>query len=285
MFNDLKNDIIKGGALTLLIAFIILIYLITGILPVLMSGSGAVDFYIHEYFAFPASWQRFIHHPWSIITYSFFHAGVFHVAFNMIALFFFGDILQDFIGRKHIIPVFTFGVIGGAILFFLFYNLFPFFKSSVPNADLIGASAGVMGILLAATTITPNLPIGFLIWRNMQLKYVAVIFVLIDLLSIISTNAGGHIAHLGGALAGWFYIRQLQNGVNLGSWWQFDFSKMKNRKKFQVHRNDDFKLKPTQNTRNDNEQRLNKILDKISASGYESLTDEEKSFLEKYNEQ
>jgi membrane associated rhomboid family serine protease len=254
------------------------------VFPFLLNLQNTFDSFIHNYLAFPSSFQRFVLHPWTIVTYTFFHAGIFHIAFNLFAFYFFGDIMQSFIGRKHIVPVFIIGSIAGATLYMLFYNVFPYFKNDINTSDLIGASAGVMAILLAATTVSPDLPIGFLIWRDLKLKYVAIIFILIDLASIASSNAGGHIAHLGGALLGWFYIKQLQNGNNLGAWWQIDFSKFKNRKKFQVHRNENFVEKKV-DAKKTNEEKLNKILDKISASGYESLSNEEKDFLKKFGEQ
>jgi len=282
MFKDLKNDIVRGGALTMLIATIILIYIVANVFPFLMNWQIESEIFIHQYLAFPSSLHRFITHPWTIITYAFFHADVFHILFNMFALYFFGDVLQDFIGRKHILSVFVISSAGGALLYFLFYNVFPKLQISAAYSDLIGASAGVMGILIAATTITPDLPIGFLIWRELKLKYVAVLFLIVDIVSLVSSNTGGHISHLGGMLAGWIYIKQLQNGNNLGAWLQFDFSKIKNRKKFQVHRNDNF-IEKKVDAKKTNEEKLNKILEKISASGYESLSNEEKDFLKKYS--
>jgi membrane associated rhomboid family serine protease len=282
MFKDLKNDIVRGGALTMLIATIILIYIVANVFPFLMNWQIESEIFIHQYLAFPSSLHRFITHPWTIITYAFFHADVFHILFNMFALYFFGDVLQDFIGRKHILSVFVISSAGGALLYFLFYNVFPKLQISAAYSDLIGASAGVMGILIAATTITPDLPIGFLLWRELKLKYVAVLFLIVDIVSLVSSNTGGHISHLGGMLAGWIYIKQLQNGNNLGAWLQFDFSKIKNRKKFQVHRNDNF-IEKKVDAKKTNEEKLNKILEKISASGYESLSNEEKDFLKKYS--
>ncbi len=284
MFNDLKNDIRKGGALTMLIAAIIIIYVVANVFPFLMGWQNESTTFIHQYLALPSSFHRFLQHPWTIITYAFFHADVFHILFNMFALYYFGDVLQDFIGKKHIVPVFIIGSISGALLYMLFYNIFPFFQSAVANADLIGASAGVMAILLAATSITPELPIGFLIWRDLKLKYVALIFLVIDLVSIVSSNAGGHIAHLGGAILGYFYIKQLQNGNDFGKLFQFNFSKWRNRKRFKVHRNQPPANVSTKEKKSD-EQTLNKILEKISASGYESLNKTEKEFLKNYNEQ
>ncbi len=284
MLNDLKNDIRSGGALTMLIASMVLIYLAVNVLPFLFNVQNVVDGFIHNYFAFPSSFHRFVLHPWTIISYAFFHAGIFHLAFNLIAFYFFGDLLQSFIGRKHIVPLFIIGSIAGATLFMLFYNIFPFFKNDVLSADLIGASAGVMAVLLAATTLSPDMHIGFLIWRELKLKYVAAIFILIDLCSITLSNGGGHIAHLGGALLGYFYIKQLQNGNDFGKLFQFNFTKWKNRKRFQVHRNQPKTSISTKEKKSD-EQTLNKILEKISASGYESLSKTEKEFLKSYNEQ
>jgi membrane associated rhomboid family serine protease len=278
MFNDLKNDIKNGGTLTILIAIMVCIFVGLNVLPMLLGLGNQTDNFIQNYLAFPASFSRFIYHPWTIITYAFLHASPFHILFNMFALYFFGDVLQSMIGRKHILPVFIWGSILGALLFMLAYNIFPLFKDVLFSANVVGASAGVLAIVIAATTLTPNLPIGFLIWRELELKYVALIFVLIDLISMAGGNAGGHFAHLGGALMGYIYIKQLQNGFDFGKWFQIDFSKMKNKKKFQVYRNDEKPIAPKKNT----EAELNRILEKISASSYESLTKAEKDFLKQY---
>jgi membrane associated rhomboid family serine protease len=278
MFEDFKNDIKNGGVLTILIAAMVCIFIAINVLPMLFGFGNEADVLILNYLAFPASFSRFIIHPWTIITYAFLHADAFHILFNMFAFYFFGDVLQSMIGRKHILPVFVMGSIGGALVFMIAFNVFPFFSTAINSATLVGASAGVMAIVIAATTLTPNLPIGFLIWRELELKYVALIFVGIDLVSMAGGNAGGHIAHLGGALMGYIYIKQLQNGLNLGKWFSFDFSKMKNKKKFQVYRNEEKPTKPTPN----NEIELNKILEKISASGYERLSKAEKDFLKQY---
>lgn len=280
MFEDLKNNIKNGGTLTLLIAMMICIFVGLNVLPMLLGLGTQTDNFVQNYLAFSASFSRFIYHPWTIITYAFLHADVFHILFNMFAFYFFGDVLQSIIGRKHILPVFVMGSIGGALIFMMAFNVFPYFSTAINSATLVGASAGVMAIVIAATTITPNLPIGFLIWRELELKYVALIFVLVDIISIAGSNAGGHFSHLGGALMGYIYIKQLQNGFDFGKWFQIDFSKMKNKKKFQVHRNE----LPKKNINpNKNEIELNRILDKISASGIDSLTSAEKDFLQKFN--
>jgi membrane associated rhomboid family serine protease len=281
MFNELKNDIKNGGTLTIMIAIMVCIFVGLNVLPMLLGLGVQTDFFIQNYLAFPASFSRFIYHPWTIITYAFLHAGPFHILFNMFAFYFFGDILQSMIGRKHTLPVFIWGSIAGALFFMMAYNVFPLFKESLLLANIVGASAGVMAVVIAATTITPNLPIGFLIWRELELKYVALIFVMIDIISMAGGNAGGHIAHLGGALLGYIYIKQLQNGFDFSKWFSFDFSKMKNKKKFQVYRNDEKPTSPSKNT----EAELNRILEKISASSYESLTKAEKDFLKQYGTQ
>ncbi|MFM2224087.1 MAG: hypothetical protein RJA07_289 [Bacteroidota bacterium] len=278
MFNDLKNDIKNGGTLTILIAIMVCIFVGLNVLPTLLGLGNQTDNFIQNYLAFPASFSRFIIHPWTIITYAFLHASPFHILFNMFAFYFFGDVLQSMIGRKHILPIFIWGSVFGALVFMLAYNVFPLFKDVLFSANVVGASAGVLAMVIAATTITPNLPIGFLIWRELELKYVALIFVLIDVVSMAGGNAGGHFAHLGGALMGYIYIKQLQNGFDFGKWFQIDFSKMKNKKKFQVYRNEE---KPTTLKKN-TETELNRILEKISASSYESLTKAEKDFLKQY---
>ena len=279
MFNDIKNDIKNGGTLTIMIAIMVCIFVGLNVLPMLLGLGMQKDIFIQNYLAFPASFSRFIYHPWTIITYAFLHANSpFHILFNMFALYFFGDVLQSMIGRKHILPLFLMASFAGAALYMLAYNVFPLFRNVIEFSSVVGASAGVMGILIAATVITPNLPIGFLIWRELELKYIALVFVIIDLVSMAGGNAGGHFSHLGGALFGYIYIKQLQNGFDFSKWFSFDFSKMKNKKKFQVYRNDE---KPTPSPKN-TEAELNRILEKISASGIDSLTSNEKAYLEKY---
>ena len=279
MLSDLKSDLKNGGVLVWLIASMIAVFVISNVLPALMNWELTTNNFISNYLAFPSSFVHFLHHPWTIFSYAFLHDGVFHILFNLIAFYFFGDLLQSFIGRKHIFPLFFWGSVAGAILFMLAYNLFPLFKNEINGATLIGASAGVMSILLAATTLSPNMPIGFLIWREMQLKYVAAIFVVIDLINMAGGNAGGHIAHLGGALSGYFYIKQLQNGNDFGKWFNFNLTERRRNRKLKVFRSEGTKTPKTATEEVFNESKLNKILEKISASGYESLSKMEKEYL------
>ena len=218
----------------------------------------------------------FIFTPWTIITYGFIHGGISHILWNMVLLYFSSRFFLNLFSAQKFLNTYFLGIILGGIIFLFSFSVFPVFKNSYAN--LIGSSAGVMSVLIFVCTYSPDQEIR-IIFFNLKLKYLGIALVLIDIIQIPSGNAGGNLAHLGGSLFGFIYANQLKNGNDIGLFFEkFLFSFYKFFKKpvrlKTVHKN-----KNTNQTSIDKQKRVDDILDKISNSGYDSLSKEEKDFL------
>jgi membrane associated rhomboid family serine protease len=250
------------------------------------------DFYNN--LALPASFHEIARKPWTIITHMFYHFSVWHIISNMLWLWAFGYIMQDLTGNGKIIPVFIYGALGGAIAFVAAFHLIPTLKQVVDNANAVGASAGIMGIALATTMIAPGYRIFPMLNGGIPLWVLTMIFVIIDLATIPSSNAGGHIAHLGGAIAGFTFIFFMRRGYD-GSIWMNNFynwiSNLFNPdrpgRKRSVRQQLFYssKTQPFSKTPNLTQQKIDEILDKINQKGYSHLTEEEKELLKRASQE
>ena len=236
------------------------------------------------WFELSSSFSDLVFKPWTLITYSFLHSGFFHLFFNMYIFLFTSRLFLNLFKSNSLINIYFLGVVFGGLLFLFSYNFFPAFENSKPY--MIGSSAGVMSLLIFMSTYSPNLEVRLIIF-NIKLLYIGIAFMMLDVIQIPYGNAGGHIAHLGGALLGFIYANNLKNGVDIGlpveriisklfNLFQLNKSKMnvafknKSKKNFN-HPNDDNSKK--------HQKKIDEILDKISSSGYESLSKKEKDFL------
>lgn len=230
--------------------------------------------------AVPSNLGSLIHRPWTLVTYMFYHWDFFHLLFNMLWLYWMGSIMVEYLGSKKLFGVYILGGLFGALAYLLSFNLFPYFHETVSQSYALGASASILAITVATATLLPNYTIALLFLGNIPLKWIAIVSVLIDLISVNGDNAGGHIAHLGGAIFGFFYIRLLQNGINLTAWVEnVNWFKNKSASSLKVaHRGQ-------KNDENFNmskkavQEKMDEILDKINRSGYGSLSQVEKDFL------
>jgi len=226
------------------------------------------------------SFSEVLFRPWTLFTYSFLHASFSHILWNMLLLYYASQMYLNLFSEHQFLKNYILGVLVGGLFFLIGYNLFPVFEGIYP--PLVGASAGVMAVLIFVATYTPNQEIR-LLFINVKLQYIGIALVLIDILQIPYSNAGGRLAHLGGAFIGYLYANQLKQGTDIGSflnriWSYFNTltkpSAVKNMRT--VHRTQKtVKRKPSPT----NQQKIDAILDKISTSGYESLKQEEKDFL------
>lgn len=250
------------------------------------------DDFLMQWLVFPKDLFEFILKPWSIITYSFLHGGIWHILSNMLILYFSGIYFLNYFSPKRLLNYYFLGIIVGALVYMLSYNLFPAFAST-GRSYLIGASAGVMAVLVGIATHIPNMRVRLLLLGSIKFWYIAAFLVLLDVIQIPMGNAGGHLAHLGGALLGYTYTKQLQKGNDIGSWWEkimdffvglFQTSEKKPKMKT-VYRNGSKPAAKTASSRKsrlsktEKQKRIDDILDKISKSGYDSLSKEEKDFL------
>ncbi len=220
----------------------------------------------------------FITRPWTLITYSFIHSNFFHLLWNMVLLFFASRLLLNLFPDRIFINNYFLGVISGGLIFIISYALFPVFKGTYP--PMIGASAGVMAVFIFICTYTPDQEIRFF-FINLKLKYLGIAFFFIDVIQIPNGNAGGHLAHIGGAVLGFLYARQLVLGRDIGSGFQNIWQTVFTGKKLKtVYRASQKKSTSSKETLNSNHQnKIDTILDKISKSGYSSLSKEDKDFL------
>ena len=235
-----------------------------------------------NWFELSASWIDLPTKPWSIITYSFLHSGFFHLFWNMYLLFFSSKLFLNLFPSNTFFNVYFLGVVVGGITFILSYTFFPVFQNSSPV--MIGASAGVMAVFIFMSTYSPDLEIRLILF-NVKLRYLGIAFLLLDIVQIPYGNAGGHLAHLGGAILGFYYVKQLKSGKDIGKPFKNFIDKIINifRRKPKMRtvykREKSQKIKKKVSDAGEKQKRIDRILDKISISGYESLTQAEKDFL------
>ncbi len=281
----------QHSPLPVIILINISIFVFVNIVKVLFFLFNINDPHIYlnfiSFLAVPADLHRLLTRPWTIITYMFLHEGFFHLLCNMLILYFVGKLFIIYIGSKRFVKVYLLGGISGAALFILAYNIFPAFNSSLPVAVALGASASVLAIFAALATFIPNYSVSFFLLGKIKLKYIIAVLLLIDLLSIDKGNPGGHIAHLGGALYGFCYIwggNKQYNKINFFKKIKKLFSIKPKMKKVHHSASHHEKVRYMSDEeynamQKENQKKIDMILEKISKSGYQSLSKEEKDFL------
>ncbi|MEM6831055.1 MAG: rhomboid family intramembrane serine protease [Bacteroidota bacterium] len=294
LFEDFKNAWGKpNNAVVQIILINVVVFAVLNILKVVFyygQFPGLYLEYIRPFFTLPSSISSALTKPWTLITYMFSHEGFWHILWNMMMLYWFGRIIQEFLNSKRVISIYVLGGIVGGLSYIFVYNAFPNFEQVVAGSTLIGASAGVVAIVVGAAVFMPNYTFFLMFIGPVKIKYIALVTVFLSLIQSTGSNAGGEIAHLGGALVGWLYITQLNKGTDIGSWIisfiQFVKSMFKPQPKIRVthrtgnrrpSRKADKKSKMT--SEEPAQAEIDEILDKISQSGYESLSKEEKQKL------
>ena len=238
-----------------------------------------------SWFVLPTSFLEIVFQPWSFVTYAFLHAGFWHLFWNMYLLYWFGLYVLNLFTSKRFLTIYLLGAINGGLFYVLAYNFFPVFNNI--SSNLMGASAAVLAIVIFIATYTPEAMVRIFTFR-IKLWQIGLVMVLLDLLQLPSSgNAGGLIAHMGGAIFGYVYAIQLKKGNDIGIWFEnlidtvvnlFKSNKHKHFK--QVHKTKQTATKNTKrNPTNNHQIKIDLILDKIGKSGYDSLTKAEKDFL------
>ena len=293
--SEIENSFRQGDALSRLI----LVNLGVFLLYYILKAVGALfqvplHAYMVDWIALPSNLSTLITRPWTLVTYMFLHQGFLHIFFNLLVLFFSGRLFMEYFNGRRLLSTFLIGGMLGGAIYVIFYNIFPAFQDVLSISNNRGASAGVMAILIAIAAYVPRFPVKLFFVLNVELWVVAGLVLLMDLISIgDGNNMGGHIAHLGGALFGYLSIRQLKKGKDITE----GFSK------FLDSIADWFKSRPEKNVRKvysnkkgttssvtakkpaHNQAKMDQILDKISRSGYESLTKDEKDYLFKIGQE
>lgn len=287
IITDLKDSFRRGNIYIQLIYINVAVFVLTTLSEVVMQLFNRSIMDVFEWLEMPASLTRFAVQPWSLFTYMFMHAGVMHILFNMLWLYWFGSLFLRFFSARHLRGVYLLGGICGGIFYLAAYNLLPYFRPMVAHSFLLGASASVLAVVTATAYREPNYPVRLLLLGTVRLKYLALIMVLTDLLFLTSNNAGGHIAHLGGALGGLWFAAALSRGKDTTSWlnaaldfFSSPFGGRRRKPKMKVHyganRRSDYEYNARKKAQSDE---IDRILDKLKKSGYDSLTTDEKKSL------
>lgn len=284
-----------NNSLVFLFAVNMLMFVIVHFIKVVYFLSEIPDelFYkqVLNWLSLPAQADTFLTRPWTVISAMITHHSVWQLISSMLWLWCFGFILQDLAGNNKLIPVYIYGGLAGAASFLLMNNLVPVLATHVTStAPLLGAGAAVMAVAVATTTLAPNYRIFPLINGGIPLWVITLIFVAIDIATLASANAGIGAGHLLAGLLGYLYVRQLQRGTDWGAWmnkfahWLNDlFNPEKKHQQASSADKHFYKTgtKPFEKTANLTQQKLDAILDKINQQGYESLAEEEKTFLKR----
>ena len=252
--------------------FVVPLFLNTFLFLFNSSFSGWLSF-----FELSANLNHVFTKPWTLITYGFFHGSLGHVFWNMLLLYISGGLMLNLFQKKLLLNTFFIGILAGGLMYLLSYNSLPAFRQQ--SSMLIGSSAGVMAVLVFMASYMPNSPVRVFVF-SVPLKYIALLFIFLDVVQIPSSNAGGHIAHLGGALWGYLYQREFLKGNDIGGWFMRTVEWVQNSLNRTPPPKRNTKRKQTRkSTSSIDQKKVDIILDKIAASGYESLTKEEKAYL------
>lgn len=280
ILDDLKLQYKTGGMVQKLIFWNIGLFLVFTLLDVVLKFSK-IDFNYFDVVALSSDIYTFLVKPWTIITFNFFHAGIFHLIFNLLILHFSGRLFNTYFTDKQLFGVYVLGGIFSGITFVLSY--FFIGKAGL----LVGASGAIMAILIATTTYAPFMLLRIPLIGIVKLWHVAFVILFIDLIQLPLENTGGHLAHLGGALFGFIYVKILQSRTDLTKPFSMfldaivNIFKPRTKTPFKkVHRNTTKNVVNSSTSKKDfTQKQIDDILDKISKSGYDSLTKEEKEFL------
>lgn len=299
IFQELKDQMLTtGNSLNRLIGINLLVFLVITLLSVILAlfqlKSGWYS-EISRWLMVPASLTTLLYRPWTLFSYMFLHTGFFHILFNMLWLYWIGRIFQEYLGNKKLVSTYILGGLAGAAVYILAFNVFPLFRGIMANSFALGASASVLAVVVGTATLLPNFTIRLFLFGNVPLKYLALVMVVLDLLQVSGSNAGGHFAHLGGAAFGFIYIKQLQAGRDLAKGfnrladWLVTFARP-GKRGLKVS----YRAQPKTTARKAGTQPLvdrvpqsmvDTLLDKIAKQGYDSLSREEKDILLKASKQ
>lgn len=282
IWDEIKESFKEGSALTRLIYINLGVFLVFRILNVFFFLSGT-PFPFMDWLALPADFGLLASRPWTLITYMFLHFDFLHILFNLLWLYWMGQIFLTYFDQGKLITIYLLGGIFGGLFYVAGYNLFPVFSQMVTDSRLLGASASVIAIVTALAVHAPNHTLHLMFIGPVKMKYIALISVLMYVIGISSTNAGGNLAHLGGAFWGVIYVMQLRRGIDPGKGINSLLSFLKKafspKPKVKVSYRKPVDDIDYNRLKNQDQNRMNLILEKISKSGYDSLSKEEKEIL------
>lgn len=287
VLDNLKQRLKQRDVLVWLILINLAVFLVMALFKLITTLFMLHSFDVVEYIGVPDRIEQFLYRPWTIITYMFVHGGFLHILFNMLMLFWFGQLFLSYFSPKNLGNLYVLGGIAGALFYFIAFNTIPFYREMSPSY-LIGASASVMAIIFAVAFYSPQTKVNLILIGPVKIIYIALFLFIIDFISLAdSSNPGGHIAHIGGALLGYLYAKQYLRGKDITRWmgriidWFANLTKPRQKKpkmkvKYNTGRQSDYEYNKRKNVE---AQEIDEILDKIKKSGYSSLSEKEKKRL------
>ena len=297
ILDDFKNAWKRNNAVEQLIIINVIVFVFLGVLLVFSSlfGFEPVFNFVYRQFSIPAPLPEFITRPWTLVTYGFAHSltGILHILFNMLFLYWFGRLVVEYLGNQKLYNLYILGVLAGGLVYLLAYNTIQFYiDRSGLFSGMVGASAAVYAVSVAAATLLPEHRFFLIFLGPVKIKYIVAFYIFLSFLGSVGDNAGGNLAHLGGALIGFIYVKQLQKGNDIGRFitltMEFFSSMFKPKSNIKVsYKNKkttrstsrSTTSRPSKGNSSINQDEIDKILDKISEKGYESLSKEEKEKL------
>lgn len=290
MFRSIAEDVQRafqtGNMVIRILILNIAVYMVTALFEAFFPSWSQT---VMSWIALPGSPATLLTRPWTLITHMFIHAGFWHMAWNMLMFYWFGTIVGDLLGDRRILPVYILGGLTGALAYILSYQLLP----SVGSMAL-GASAAVLALVFTAVATAPDYNMRLILLGDVKIKYIGLFILFFDLIGVRGNiNSGGHIAHLGGAMFGFLFVYFLRNGTDITDFVYriqqfFKRERKPSRQRKSSPLRVEYKAGPKYrgadirpNAATQMQHEVDRILDKIKVSGYESLTDEEKETLYK----
>jgi membrane associated rhomboid family serine protease len=285
IWDDIKITFRKGTNLSRLIYLNIAVFLIitlVAIIGFLLNNTKISDITLNL-FAVPSSLNILFLRPWTLVTYMFIHKDIWHILFNMLWLYSFGRIFLEYLDQRKLVAVYLLGGISGALVYILSFNLFPAFSGVVAESIAIGASASVMAVVIAISAYVPDYTVHLFLFGRIKIKYMALAIFILTSIMDFSVNSGGKLAHIGGAFFGYIYTLNLRNGKDIGKGINMiiDFfaTIFKPRKNLKVTHKKVTTEYEYNKIKVQHQAQVDRILEKISKGGYDSLTKEEKETL------
>lgn len=289
---DIARSFREGNLLTKLLYVNAGVFVVVSLVHIIVS-LFLLSWDLYPYLSMPGYLLSFLVKPWTIITYMFLHIDIIHFLLNMLMLYWMGQLFLYFFSQKQLLGLYLLGGLFGGLFYLLAYNLIPYYASMAIGSHLMGASASIMALIVAAAVWNPRYPIRLVLVGEVKLGVIALIYVGLSLLGIVSSNAGGELAHLGGALAGYLFARSMKNGKDMTAWISKIMDSLVNVGSSIGKRKSTIKVVKTseaetaspdmdmaynerQNRQNED---IDRILDKIKRSGYDSLSDDERRQL------
>jgi len=300
LLDDFRSEFSKSNnVLAQLILVNVVVFLTLLLLNLIFTLSESSYWYalIYKQLVIPAQATEFIRRPWTLFTYSFTQTDPFHILFNMLGLYWFGRLVDEYLGARRLLGLYLMGGIAGGLLYLAMYNLVPFFMRQSNGVEMLGSSGAFFSVAVGAATLLPNYSFHLLFFGPVRIKYIVFFLIVLSLAKLSGgNNIGGELAHLGGAAMGFIFVKLLQNGTDLGRpiYWLMDgwqsLTRPKPAVKVSYRQRSSASAAPTayvtsgssaagSSVTMPDEAEIDSILDKISRSGYESLSREEKQKL------